>query len=228
MATTASFQHGVHPDSSYESTDGELKSSTPDTGNGNKSTIEVGYTQTGTVIQRAVVEFDLSSIPTGAIVQKAQLTLYVGTAASGSLAWTIFRGTEAFTETASMPTWNKKNSLATWATAGGSPATALSLSQETYTMPDSTGNTTVSITDLADDAVRNRSGILRMVFKSNTEAGGTSDLFKFSSRNHGTSSRRPQVDVTYVHGKGTGRPGMHSTKQFSRFHAAKNKRHFRT
>jgi|10_taG_2_1085330.scaffolds.fasta_scaffold66912_2 hypothetical protein len=229
MATTVSFQDGVHPDAGYESTDGEMKSSTPDTGNGTKSTIEVGYTQTGTVIQRAVVEFDLSSIPTGAVVQKAQLTLYIGTAASGSLDWTILRGTEAFDETAGMPTWNNKNSLDTWAEAGGSPATALTLSDATYTMPVLSGrSTTVSITDLVDDAVRNRSGILRMIIKSDTEAGGTSDTFVFSSCDHGTAGRHPQVDVTYVPGKGTGRPGIHSTKQFSRFHAAKNKRHFRT
>jgi hypothetical protein len=88
--TTSAFQDGVLPTAGYAGTkDTYVQGTNPGTNNGAAATIIIDKT-TGNALddRRGLLSFDLSSIPTNAIVVGARLDLYVGTEGQG---WTWHR-----------------------------------------------------------------------------------------------------------------------------------------
>jgi hypothetical protein len=148
------------------------------------------WTYAGTPgIDHSFLQFDLSSIPAGAVITDATLFLYGATdlpsgthsTMSGSNAWLIQRVTSSW------------SSSTTWATAPSATTT------NQVSMPASTTgdqNYQANVTNLVQDMVDNPSSSFGFKMKLQTEAHYRRIVF--ASRNYPTASKRPKLVVTYT------------------------------
>lgn len=151
---------------------------------------------------RGLLEFSLSSIPTNAVITKAELQMNCYFSSSTithtvgvyriNRAWT--EGTGNGTATNNGATWNKYDGVNSWSVVGG----------DYNPTPESTADVTIpfdykwDITNLAkswfDGSVANN-GIL---IKSSLESGQSIATYKyFGTSDNAIVSRRPQLLVTY-------------------------------
>lgn len=146
----------------------------------------------GGVPRRALLQFDLSSIPAGSTVVSAVLTLtaFANRLSADTLA--VHRVTQAWTEAG--VTYNKYDGTTSWGTAGGDyDATA----DATFVAPATTGATVdVAIASLVQEWVNGATNN-GMIMKVETETG-TSKGGQISSSDHATAGYRPKLVVTYT------------------------------
>jgi hypothetical protein len=115
---TASFQNGVYPDASYAGTeDTRVRNGASANSNyGTTATLQLGYD--GTDVKRGMFKFDTSSIPPGAVITNAYLTLYCTYIVDAGLTLTAHKAiTSSWVETEA--TWNIYSTGNSWAAAGG-------------------------------------------------------------------------------------------------------------
>ena len=118
--------------------------------------------------RRGLIDWDISSIPAGSrILSTSKIETNVTTGIFLSDGFTIHRITQtAWTEGGA--TWNKYDGTNNWASTGGDFSTPT----VPYTGPSGLGIHTITGTDLASflqDALDNRVGIARMLFKHDLE-----------------------------------------------------------
>ncbi len=219
---TTSFQDGLFPLVAYAgTTDTQLASNAPTTNYGNATTLSVdGATDTG-----AVVEWDVSYIPTGSVVTSAQIELYVTTATTVQVqvetTTTSRRGrgkysTTTTTTTTTTPvdynvyaleqawdeisaTWDEYAANLVWGAAGASGTTDYDATLLAQASPTASGTYTIALNDAGLEAVQS------WIDDPSTNFGlilqdysGSSGGFTFNSSEASTASLRPKLTVTYL------------------------------
>lgn len=146
-------------------------------------------------LKRALLQFDLSSIPASAIVTNATLSLYVKGASGGALTINAHRVTASWTELE--VTWKARDKAASllWTNLGGDYDAAVAGMASVDDTKDVWRSWT--ITSLADGWVDNPASNLGVIL----EAAGSPNKEKvFKSSDDGTASQRPKLAVCYTSG----------------------------
>lgn len=150
-------------------------------------------TRTGSRNRRAVVRFDVSTIPIDAAIKTATLSLYMTTTVNRTYGAHLITGSVLWTE--SGVTWNKRDSATNWTTAGGD-------FNATATSSISTGTSTgfknwdikADVQAWVDGSATNNGTLI----KDATENSSSQQLNQFASEENGTTARRPKLVVTYL------------------------------
>ncbi len=145
--------------------------------------------------RRLLIKWDLSGIPAGSSISSAILTLQMNATASAVTAeqMDVHYLTAAFVETE--VTWNKKNSVDDWGTAGGDFNGTASASATPANTNDGT-TTDWDLTTLVQSwfsGATTNHGMIMKCQESTTLKGGV-----FYSSAEGTASKRPKLVVTYT------------------------------
>jgi len=200
---TVSFQQGVSPDAGYAGAqDTYLRSESYSNSNyGTATTLSIrgGY--------NALVKWDVSAIPTGAVVQSASVQFRVTTSASGAMA-DIYESKRAWTETgATWARWNTAIGGTYWQLQGGTGEldkgsvvfASFSMASKT-TVSDELGSEGVACVQNWVSNPATNSGLI--ILRQN----GATTTAAVASRNNSTSSNRPKLTVTYIIGPGGAPP----------------------
>lgn len=182
--------------------DAALNSNSPTANYGATASIYCGL-QSTTIFRRILVEFDLSSIPSGATISSAVLDVYDEQELSqGGTTIYIYRLRRGWVE--SEVTWNQASSGVSWGTAGAKNATTdfdnTALASRAFSGLEAPGHKTWGL---------NASKIEEMVgfgpsFANNgfmlvgNEGLAYEAYYKFASSDHATVSWRPKLDITYT------------------------------
>jgi len=148
------------------------------------------------------MRFDLSTIPTTAVIISAVLTLYNNTT-------TTFSGTKTFwayhsaTNWTSGVTWSTYDGVNSWTTAGGDYDVPSGMGADVYPS-DSTDLASASddlffdgMAQLCVEAIGSHSGILNL-FLIGPETLGTAAYFGAYAVDYSDSSLRPLLEITYA------------------------------
>ncbi|MCX7671674.1 MAG: DNRLRE domain-containing protein, partial [Anaerolineae bacterium] len=145
-------------------------------------------------LKRALLRFDLSSLPSDAIISSATLSLFVKAASGGALTINARRVTQSWNETE--VTWKARDKAAglLWTTQGGDYDATVAAS----TVVDDTKNVWRSwnITSLVSgwvSAPATNYGLILEASSSNAEK-------VFKSSDDGTTSQRPKLEVCFSAG----------------------------
>ena len=133
--------------------------------------------------RRALVQFDLSAIPTGSTINSATLELYAYAAPGSARTLNVHRVTSAWTENG--VTWN------------GTPTFTAS-ADDSIAAGSSTGWKIWSVTAVAQGWVDGSSTNRGFLVKDNSESGSSSRLYSFDTRDSATSSTRPILRINYT------------------------------
>ena len=154
--------------------------------------------QSGGSRVRTIFVWDLTSLPAGAVVTSASLALTEDTdSITSTQSVRTYRMTQtAVTESATWATYDGSNA---WATAGGDYSTDIGSTEATdggdLTINDS------SFVSLVNDALGNRSGLLRIIISTQKELdadfSGTQRMY-YKSASTAIVSERPKLTVTYT------------------------------
>jgi gliding motility-associated-like protein len=137
---------------------------------------------------RGVIDFDLSSIPTGAIIDSAFLSLYYNNTSgnsghAGTNSSKLYRITSTWSE--STVTWNNQPSYST--------VNAVSLPSTTSTSQDFAD---IDVSPLIMDIWDNQSTSFGMLFKLDNES--IYRAAKFATSDHANSAKWPEMEVCYT------------------------------
>jgi hypothetical protein len=182
--------------------DTAIFSGSPDATLGSTDQVFVGNDASNS--QRALLRFDLTSLPPAATIATCTLTIDIVTRNQAS-AGKIYRVKQgAWSDTTA--TWNRYDGVSTWTTPGafspveltsdvvvtpgpdGPVAYAPPTGSEAFTFPDITG--------LCQDAVTNRGGALNLMIKQDDDAPGATAEMGFSRRTDTDPDERPMLAVT--------------------------------
>ena len=168
------------------------------TSNFNNSSFIVGERASFTEKQRGLIKFDLSSIPAGAIIVSATLSLFITADRSNNArTYKAFRLLRNWGETT--VTWNKYDGTNNWGTAGATNATDIDTTEMascSYTSSESAGTekqylfTVSEFQKFITGAYTNYGWLI----KADTE---TDDSYEHGSSSHATSGYRPKLVVEY-------------------------------
>jgi hypothetical protein len=185
------------------SKDTRIRETAPTTNYGNGTFFAVGEQSTN--IQRALLDFDLTSVPEGITITSAALQLYyyqwVGSD-TGNRTMTIYRNRRTDWIEAKA-TWDIYKTGGNWTTAGAGNTTDdidTSLTASTD-VPASHGWMTWTITNLVTDAIANRSDLLSMRLHD-AEAAGIYHTYWYSKEYTGNTSRCPKLVIEYRNNDG--------------------------
>ncbi|WP_437877264.1 DNRLRE domain-containing protein [Sorangium sp. So ce513] len=189
--TTASFQQGSLPSSSYSgSTDATIKEGAATTNFGAATTCEADGDDGSGVDKYCLLKWTVSGIPAGSTVQSASITLQVIDGSSNT--YSLYEVKRSWSESA--VTWNNATGSTTWATAGAKGSTDRGGLVGSVT--GGTGSRTITLNAAGVALVQawvdgtSNDGIL-IASTSNT------DGIDFASSEHGTVSYRPKLTITY-------------------------------
>ena len=164
------------------------------TNHGGDATLQVS-SQTGNKNQRALVEFDLSSL-TNSGIKSATLSLFMITAPGASRTYQARRITSFWKE--SDVTWANRMSGFTWTTAGGDNDGVTTQTAATGT----TNNTTISwdVTAAVQQWFGANTPIANYgtMILDGTESSATTRTAIFSSKEAATAANRPTLTVDFV------------------------------
>lgn len=182
--------------------DATIKSSGGGTGNfATDTTIVVGEWNAGSSIERTLIKFDLSSLPSDAVISSATLSLYALTdLSSNARTVRVYRVKRAWVE--SQVTWNIWSTGNNWSTAGGFHADdceQTDIGSRAFTATETLNqfkDFSLTPTTKADLDLGN--GYL---IKSDTE---TNDMYTFASSDNATAANRPKLVIEYTAGDDAG------------------------
>lgn len=101
-----------------------LRSNSPDGNSGTATSLPIGVAKSGSPVNRALLEFDLSGLPANAVINSATLNVSVTKDPSGSVNYNLNRMLTAWDE--SLATWNNRLDGVAWSGGGGSAGTDFS------------------------------------------------------------------------------------------------------
>ncbi len=179
------------------SADSYMNEGAKDTNYGGQSYIEVSSKPSAWGNARGIIEFDLSSIPSGSTITSVTLSLYLYSTRGTNRTYCLHKVTKNWTE--SGVTWNKYDGTNNWTTSGGdyeATASATVTAGAVY-------NTWVdwSSSALASDVsdfVNNPSTNFGWIIKDQTEGSSNQDWVRFYSKEHTDTTLRPKLTVTYT------------------------------
>lgn len=173
--------------------DAYIKQEKPDERRGGDSELSI-KTETGK-LERSLLQFDLSSLPAGATVNSATLSLYVKAASGGAVTINARGLTADWTE--SEVTWKARNKAANqlWTTQGGDFGATVS-----STSVDDTKDVWRSwnVATLVTGWLSNPASNFGVILESPVTNPKTDKVFK--SSDDGTSAQRPKLEVCYSTG----------------------------
>lgn len=156
---------------------------------------------------RSVLRWDdiiTGRILAGSTIESADLELYIEVAAGTPENFSVLRLTNPWAE--GTVTWNSRDFSNAWSTPGGDYSSPSAV----HAMPTSTGTAGFDITELVQDALDNRSGLLDLLIKSTNESG----VDGFQADHLGGLNHPARINVTWSSPKGPsggGRIRMPST-----------------
>jgi hypothetical protein len=176
-------------------------SGNPDATLGSTNQVFVGNDASNS--QRALLRFDLTSIPPTATIASCTLTVDIVTRNQAS-AGKIYRVKQpAWSETTA--TWNRYDGVSAWTTPGAFDAVELASDVVVTPGPDGpvayappTGSEAFTFPDirgLCQDAVTNRSGALDLMIKQDDDAPGPTAEMGFSRHTDNDPDERPMLAV---------------------------------
>lgn len=206
---TNTYQEGVSGPANSANVDNYIQQSTATTNRGTEVTMRVGRLTTSATTVRALLTFDISDIPVGATIMSATLTFVVTLRSGTPSAGSVFRLRRTdWDELGS--TWNEYRAGSSWTTAGCGDTTNDydTANPGTHTAPPAAGNSfdVTGLATLAQDALDNRSGLLHLFWKLDTEANNTN--LSVGSSDNATAANRPLLSVTYSLAGSTTTSGM--------------------
>lgn len=165
---------------------------------GNQNSIAVGKQVSDTDVVRGLIKFDISSIPVGAIVISATLSLTIsGDDSSNARTMRVYRQKKAWTEAGA--TWNKYDGTNNWTSTGGFNSAdceqteigsvSLTASETVNTTKDITLLTS-SIQEMVLGTFTNNGFFLKMDTENN-------DAYRWHSSGATTASYRPKLVINY-------------------------------
>jgi len=176
--------------------DNYLRQDAATTNYGGATNIDV-ESRDGARNRRSILKFDMSTIPTGATVISATLSLYYydrgPSAPTGRTYWAYRITQTAWTEDRS--TWNTYDGTNSWASLGGDYTTTNGAST---TVPGSYGWMSWTVTAQVQYAMNSVSKVAHFLIRDATEDSATRYQASFYSKEFGTPASRPKLDVTYA------------------------------
>ena len=136
-------------------------------------------------IKRGLIKFDLSSIPSGAIVSDVKLRLYHITTAAFARTLAVHKASTSWTE-----------SGATWANFGNS-FDATSSATDNFSWPSDLNGVwdlTNDVQDMVNGTISNNGWVI----KDNSEATYQNFYWNFATKENVTTAIRPVLEVTYT------------------------------
>jgi hypothetical protein len=179
-------------------TDTYLRSDQVDTNYSTETVISVGM---ATETYRGIVKFDLSSIPAGATINSAVMTIYVfGDISSNARVASVYRIKQ--TVNISQATWNSFATGSSWATAGCSHTTTDRESTDisdgpTVPASPSAGDpivftlTASKIQEITSGAFTNNGFLIKVATED-------TDMMQYDSTESLTAGEKPKLVVTYT------------------------------
>lgn len=202
---TTQFRNGEFPDAGYNGTSDNWMYAGMDINYGSCSDMVVSSNGAGT-IQRAIIAFDVSSIPAGSVVERVYLHLYLGAAVPVSVPINIFVQTTPWSEgihcasaaTAGDSNWTSANfGTSLWTTPGGDIGDGVLgigvsglLNEELFVQLNAAG--TSAVQGWIDTPSSNGG----LIIKIPNEAVAT-DTAIFHSSETASVSYRPMLEVLY-------------------------------
>lgn len=188
----------LQPDGT-DGVDTSLDSSTPTTNYG--STVWFASGETGGAIARALIKFDLSSIPAGSTIDDATLSLWVqADVSSNTRTKRVYRVIQAWTEAGA--NWNTYDGSNAWATAGCGDTTndreATDIGSASMGASESIGTeiqftlTAAKIQEMITGGVFTNNGF---IIVTDTESA---DYYQFDSSDGATAGERPKLVINYT------------------------------
>ncbi len=151
-------------------------------------------------VRRALVQFDLSSIPPSACVQSAVLRLTIGSVQSPvSRTYAVYRLTKSWTEgnglNNSGVTWARRDGVNAWSAPGGDFASTATASTTTGISANTVlkWNVTADVAAYVSGSASNNGWLVKDTFESILFFSAD---FGLASRENATLSKRPQLVVT--------------------------------
>ena len=183
-------------------TDTFIDSSGPTTNSSTNITLPIGESNVATQVIRTVVKFDLSSVPTGSVIDSAVMTLYMSAFADESdnarvvSVYRILQGVDI-----TQCTWNSYKTGSVWATAGCGNTTSdredVNISDGPTQPATSVENTALvfnltpaKVKEITDGTFTNNGFLLKVATENN-------DLVNYKSTEHTDTIYRPKLVVTY-------------------------------
>jgi RHS repeat-associated protein len=156
------------------------------------TTIKTGWD--GTNKFRSLLQFSLSSIPTGEVIQNANLNLYMtsSTTANNS-SWTVHRMFQPWDNNA---TWLKRNASTNWTSAGAEGDYGTGPWDTRFYSGGSVGWRQWYPTGLVQAWINGTYGNNGLMLRQGSEA--VNNVFTFTSVNSTDSAHWPQLIVTYA------------------------------
>jgi hypothetical protein len=192
MSTTVTIQ----PDGT-DGIDSFIASNTATTNYGTNATLYIGESNSAASVARALIKFDLSSIPDHAHILSATLSLWnYADAANNARTLRAFRQLRAWTEAG--VTWNRYDGSNDWQTAGGFGASdceqtdcgSLALSATEAAGEKIITLDTAKIQEMVAGAFVNNGFLLKV----DTEGD---DQYAYRSSDYATAADRPKLTVVY-------------------------------
>ena len=173
---------------------------------GASSTIGIGPDATGWQ-RRGLVRFDLRTVPAGATVTSAKLTMSYAATTNPDLAVSLHRVRQPWTEgtgtgtcNGSGVTWTQTQNGVGWK-SGGTVYDATAAASLAAKSRAAAGNDVFTITSLVQDWVSGKRANNGVVVKGTTDGvGTTSPNFTYYSDDYATAAKRPMLVVTYDDG----------------------------
>ncbi|MBK9732545.1 MAG: tandem-95 repeat protein [Chitinophagaceae bacterium] len=152
----------------------------------------------GSKPERALLKFDVSGIPGGAIISSSVLTLDKTGGKSASMPIGLHNVTKTWVEGTKCdkggdPSWKESASGTAWTTEGGD-YTALAAATTTVS---GNGFYSWNINTLVNGWVTTPSSNLGVLLKAVTESGGDNSM-QFASREEGVTTKRPKLVISYI------------------------------
>lgn len=188
-------------DDTFTATSSKDNWSTPHAADTNYSTQTYVYiiSYTG-YTRRAYFAFDISSLPAGATISDATLSLYWYFTTAGT---PTGRQIDVFKITRNdwveaQQTWNNYKSGSAWTTPGGDYVTTNPVGATT-TIPANFGWINWDIKAITEDAVTNTVDV-NVVAKMNIENEGDHEIMIYSKEYTTDTTKRPYIEITYTEG----------------------------
>jgi hypothetical protein len=207
-STTSAYQAGVSGPAGSAGVDTNVRLSQATTNFGTATELFVGVTNGADKIYRSFLAFNLTGIPSGAIITDCRLTLNV-TQRTNPTAGHVRRicgehWLDGDGQGENQATWTIWRTGSNWTTAGAASTASCTAGGDytttgevAYTPPTGTGPFTFpNLATLCQDAISQRGGWLRMRITQDVETA-TGNLIKFDSSEASTAANRPRLVVTW-------------------------------